>query len=447
MRDNSNSGLSAIIGNTAPSSKDAVTGLYARSAARNRIETLLNNEAEAHAFSVLLLDLFRFKEITNLYGADVSDWVLREITRRLDAIIHPYGDFYRYSNDEFLIVVEETDTDTLNELAYGVEYALSQPITLDDMSFLVHTSIGITCCGEPDLTTNEVIRRAGIASSNSRRDGSFSFYQNRTADQMASRQAIAVKLKRAFDIGDLELFYQPIVDANSGNIVSAEALVRWFDMENGWISPGEFIPIACERGMMKQIGAWVVQTAFRQVRRWDEQGYSPPPRLCINIATEQMEAPDFVNQILETAEKECVSPTRFELEITESSMMQHPDKSLRTIKALEKAGFQVAIDDFGTGYSSLAKLRHLPVDTLKIDKQFINNIVLDRQCRTIASTIVAMARSMNMVTVGEGVEEYEQYVALRELGCDFIQGFYFGMPKIARDFARDWMMVTKQAMA
>ena len=222
--------------------------------------------------------------------------------------------------------------------------------------------------------------------------------------------------------------------------MGAEALLRWQDPVLGWISPADFIPIAEERGMMGPLGDWVLREACRQVSAWAELGLRLDGRLAINVSALQIEDPDIVGRLLEIVHEAGLSPDRFELELTESSMMVDPERAVEVMELLSAAGFGLSIDDFGTGYSSLAYLKRFAADQIKIDISFVRNMLTDADDRTIVTTIIAMARSLGLQTTAEGVEEAGQAAALLALGCDFAQGYFFGRPESPTAFQEKWLV-------
>jgi EAL domain-containing protein (putative c-di-GMP-specific phosphodiesterase class I) len=237
--------------------------------------------------------------------------------------------------------------------------------------------------------------------------------------------------------GRLMLHYQPQVDLSTGALSGAEVLCRWFDAERGWVSPGEFIPLAEERGLMKELGGWVLKTASEQLRDWQQSGVAAVPRISVNVSAQQLEDIRFGEEVERHTRGVC--PASIGLELTESGFMRDPEQAIGLMQVLKAQGFGLAIDDFGTGYSSLAYLKRFAADTLKIDISFVRDMLSSSHDYTIVTTIIAMARSMGMKTVAEGVETVEQAQALAALGCDQAQGFYYGRPMSADDFAMHWL--------
>jgi EAL domain-containing protein (putative c-di-GMP-specific phosphodiesterase class I) len=250
---------------------------------------------------------------------------------------------------------------------------------------------------------------------------------------------LAKRLAQALETGRLQLHYQPQIRLADGALVGAEALLRWFDPDLGWISPAEFVPLAEERGMMVPLGDWVLREACRQVAAWRAHGLRPSGRIAINVSALQMESPDVVGRLLGIVHDAHLDPRDFELELTESSMMSDPERAVDVLDLLRAAGFGVSIDDFGTGYSSLSYLKRFAADHIKIDISFVRNMLTDANDYTIVTTIIAMADSLGLKTTAEGVEEEAQAQALRGLGCDSAQGYFFGRPEAPATFAERWL--------
>ena len=256
-------------------------------------------------------------------------------------------------------------------------------------------------------------------------------------EHLARTMKLASRLEDAIQENDLEVYYQLKVDLLSGQMVGAEALLRWHDPELGWISPVEFIPIAESRGMMIELGNWVLYAVCRHIRQWLDAGITDFGRIAVNMSARQLESPDFVATITKILKETGAPVDCLELELTESILMTDPEKMNGLLLSLKSLGFTLAIDDFGTGYSSLAYLKRFPLDTLKIDRAFVRDMLEDKNDRAIVATIVAMAQQLGLTTVAEGIEEEGQRVALQQLGCQQGQGFYFSRPEPADEFRRN----------
>ena len=421
---------------------DSLTGLPNRALFLDRLEqTLASSKRHGGQGAILFLDLDRFKEINDSLGHAVGDMALVEVSRRFQAVSRKEETLARLGGDEFVLIAENADHQTAVRIASRLQRVLSEPLDLMGQAYSVGASIGIAFYPADGTTSEDLIKRTDIAMYQAKANGGgYRLYQAEMGVELEKRLNIAKRLGRAMDAGQLQLYYQPQFDLGSEKVMGAEALLRWQDSVLGWISPAEFIPIAEERGMMGPLGDWVLREACRQVNAWAESGLRLDGRLAINVSALQMEDPDIVGRLLEIVHEAGLSPDRFELELTESSMMVDPERAVEVMELLSAAGFGLSIDDFGTGYSSLAYLKRFAADQIKIDISFVRNMLTDADDHTIVTTIIAMARSLGLQTTAEGVEEAGQAAALLALGCDFAQGYFFGRPESPQAFQEKWLM-------
>ena len=421
---------------------DSLTGLPNRALFLDRLEqTLASSKRHGGQGAILFLDLDRFKEINDSLGHAVGDMALVEVSRRFQAVSRKEETLARLGGDEFVLIAENADHQTAVRIASRLQRVLSEPLDLMGQAYSVGASIGIAFYPADGTTSEDLIKRTDIAMYQAKANGGgYRLYQAEMGVELEKRLNIAKRLGRAMDAGQLQLYYQPQFDLGSEKLMGAEALLRWQDSVLGWISPAEFIPIAEERGMMGPLGDWVLREACRQVNAWAESGLRLDGRLAINVSALQMEDPDIVGRLLEIVHEAGLSPDRFELELTESSMMVDPERAVEVMELLSAAGFGLSIDDFGTGYSSLAYLKRFAADQIKIDISFVRNMLTDADDHTIVTTIIAMARSLGLQTTAEGVEEAGQAAALLALGCDFAQGYFFGRPESPQVFQEKWLM-------
>jgi diguanylate cyclase (GGDEF)-like protein/PAS domain S-box-containing protein len=421
---------------------DSLTGLPNRALFLDRLEqTLVASKRHGGQGAILFLDLDRFKEINDSLGHAVGDMALVEVSRRFQAVSRKEETLARLGGDEFVLIAENADHQTAVRIASRLQRALSEPLDLMGQPYSVGASIGIAFYPADGNTSEDLIKRTDIAMYQAKASGGgYRLYQTEMGVELEKRLNIAKRLGHAMDAGELQLYYQPQIDLASEKVIGAEALLRWQDSVLGWISPADFIPIAEERGMMGPLGDWVLREACRQVNTWAESGLRLDGRLAINVSALQMEDPDIVGRLLEIVHESGLSPDRFELELTESSMMVDPERAVEVMELLSAAGFGLSIDDFGTGYSSLAYLKRFAADQIKIDISFVRNMLTDADDHTIVTTIIAMARSLGLQTTAEGVEEAGQAAALLALGCDFAQGYYFGRPESPKAFQEKWLM-------
>ncbi|WP_233236803.1 bifunctional diguanylate cyclase/phosphodiesterase [Bordetella sp. LUAb4] len=420
---------------------DSLTGLPNRtlcmeSLGRALVEARMNDGMLA----VLFMDLNRFKEINDTRGHGVGDQVLVQVARRFQAVLHPGEILSRLAGDEFIVATPVDDRAAAVDLAQRLEGALLDPVAAADHTFIMRVSIGIALHPMDGTTIDDLLKRADIAMYRAKDSGvGHVFYEPEMSEGLAERMELAKDLARALNNGELQLYYQPKVDLDSGAMVGAEALLRWYDPRRGWVSPVDFIPIAEARGMMAPLGRWVLREACRQMKAWQGAGLHFSGRLAINLAAQELDDGSLASSIVDIVQAADLTPSSFELELTESGLMGDIERAIVVMAALKTAGFSLSIDDFGTGYSSLAYLKRLPVDKLKIDISFVRDMLNDRHDRTIVTTILGMAHNMGLSAIAEGVEQAEQAEALRALGCDEAQGYYYGKPQPASVFARTWL--------
>ena len=420
---------------------DSLTGLPNRALFLDRLEqTLQASKRHGGHGAILFLDLDRFKEINDSQGHAVGDMALVEVARRFQTVSRKEETLARLGGDEFVLIAENADHQTAVRIASRMQRALSEPLDLMGHTYTVGASIGIAFYPADGQTSEDLIKRTDIAMYRAKASGGgYRLYQAEMGAELEKRLNVAKRLGKAMEAGELELYYQPQFELGSRRVIGAEALLRWKDATLGWVSPAEFIPIAEERGMMGPLGDWVLREACRQVCNWDNQGLRLDGRVAINVSALQLEDPDIVGRLLGIVHAAGLSPERFELELTESSMMADPERAVDVFELLSAAGFGLSIDDFGTGYSSLSYLKRFAADQIKIDISFVRNMLTDSDDHTIVTTIIAMARSLGLRTTAEGVEELGQAEALLALGCDFAQGYYFGRPEGAEAFQARWL--------
>ncbi len=420
---------------------DTLTGLANRTLFGERLAGALEQaRAGDYPLAILFLDLNRFKEINDTQGHGVGDQVLINVARRFQAALRAEEILARLAGDEFVVVAEHADQNTAAIIAKRLLQAMADPIAIHGHSFSVGLSIGIATFPQDGDGMEDLLKRADIAMYRAKAaGGGYMFYQPEMSVGLLERMELAQDLGRALAAGGLQLYYQPQVCLATGAPIGAEALLRWRDPQRGWVSPGIFIPVAESRGMIGALGKWVLAEACRQMRAWLDAGLSFPGRLSVNLAAQQLEQADIVECIRSTARAAGVAPGKLGLELTESGLMTNVEGAIEIMSTLQMDGFSIAIDDFGTGYSSLAYLKRLPADKLKIDMSFVRDMLKDRHDYTIVTTIIGMARNLGLAVIAEGVEEQAQAAALQELGCGEAQGYYYGRPEPAEDFARKWL--------
>jgi diguanylate cyclase (GGDEF)-like protein/PAS domain S-box-containing protein len=422
---------------------DALTDLPNRALLLDRLNELIKSaQRRKSKVAVVFIDLDRFKEVNDSLGHDAGDLLLQTLATRLSSAVRDQDTVARMGGDEFIVLIQGlNDVKDVPMLAQKLLSCFVKSVTLNGYELTVTASMGISLY--PDDATNgpELIRNADAAMYQAKDAGSnaYRFYTsdlNRRALEMLSMEN---SLRRAIERQEFVLHYQPQVDIKSGSVVGAEALIRWNHPDLGLVMPGEFIPIAEERGLIVPIGAWVIEEAARQAAVWHNSGTSMP--IAVNVSAVQFRQKDFVEELANSVRSHGIAPDRLELELTESIVMRDAESTIKVLQKLHDLGFQLSIDDFGTGYSSLNYLRRFPIDKIKIDQSFMRAARHDEGAAGIVTAIIALARGLKLKVIAEGVETREQLEILRVQGCDEAQGFLFSRalgPEEFQKLAREW---------
>ncbi|MFC7514972.1 EAL domain-containing protein [Herbaspirillum sp. GCM10030257] len=407
---------------------DGLTGLPNRNLLDDRIKhAIVQAERQGGRVGVLFLDLNRFKIVNDSLGHDKGDILLRIMADRLKQCIRESDTVARLGGDEFVIVLEDVRSpEDVIGIARNLLTVIEKPVTLEGHDFSVSSSIGCSLYPKDGNDAATLLRNADLAMYEAKASGggSFRFYKADMNERVKARLMHERQLRLALEREELVVYYQPRVDINSNKIVGAEALVRWHHPERGLVPPNEFIPLAEEVGLINELGEWVLKTACQQNRFWQEAGL-PGLKVSVNLSPYQL-APDstITHAVRKSLTQSGLDARWLELEITESSLMQNVESTLTKLAEIRDAGVSISIDDFGTGYSSLSYLRRLPVDTLKIDQSFIRDISGSRDDAAIVSATIALAHTMQLKVVAEGVTSEEQIRFLEEHDCDEMQGFF-----------------------
>jgi len=385
--------------------------------------------------AVLLLDLDHFKLVNDSFGHDAGDLVLRLVTQRLQSLIGPDDLLARLAGDVFCVLLKNvhSSNDAAAE-ADRITLAMTEPFHLDGDEVFLSFSIGIALSGADEAlaTPETVLRDADVAQHRAKENGrarSELFSEDFRAHAV-NRLRTANDLHRALDEAEFRVVYQPEIDLRSGQITAVEALLRWHHPERGLVPPAEFIPLAEQTGLIAGIGAWVLDSALEQAAQWRAARYDDAAlAVWVNISARQLADPVFVDQVADGLEKYGIDPAQLGLEITESALLEDAEGAVTAMSSLRELGVRLAVDDFGTGYSSLSYLKRLPVDAVKIDRSFIDGLAVDGDDSAIVAAVAGMARALRLTTIAEGVESLDQLHALRRLGCDLAQGFFFTTPQ------------------
>jgi diguanylate cyclase (GGDEF)-like protein/PAS domain S-box-containing protein len=415
---------------------DSLTGLPNRNMFLGELDRAIARARRHDApFALYFIDLDRFKTVNDTLGHDAGDELLKVMATRLRGAVRENDLVARLGGDEFVVLLEgDTGAVDLTTIARKLLAAIGEPLTLHGHNFLVTGSIGIGLFPSDGTDAATLLKHADAAMYLAKEKGknNVQFYTAELAELAARQFQLESALQLALARGELLLHYQPKVHIDSGSTVGVEALLRWAHPTRGLVPPMEFIPLAEERGLIVPIGRWVIRTACRQIREWHAAGAAVPP-VAVNLSARQFASDTLVDDIVEAMALYEVAPGELEVELTESVLMADPERANEVLRRLHGLGVRIAIDDFGTGYSSLSYLKRFPAQTVKIDRSFISGLPADGDDLAIAEAVIAMAHSLGLSVVAEGVETEAQLSALRELGCDEAQGFLLGRPMPAAE--------------
>jgi diguanylate cyclase (GGDEF)-like protein len=417
---------------------DALTALPNRTLLTDRVEQAIARAGRSDSkVALLFLDLDRFKNVNDSLGHGVGDQLLQAVAGRLTNCLRAEDTAARLGGDEFIICLPDVVSSAEPaHVATRILADLAQPFDVAGHQLPAEVSIGISVYPDDGDNAQMLLRNADTAMYHAKElgRGNYQFFSPQMNERVSLRLSTETSMRRALDRGEFALHYQPLIELASNSIAGAEALLRWPQPDKRVISPADFIPVAEETGLIVPLGEWVLREACAQAQAW--QVLRPGLRIAVNLSPRQFRQKHLVAMIDDVLRDTGLAPQLLELELTEGMLMQHADDTVRTLAQLHEMGVHLAIDDFGTGYSSLSYLKRFPIHTLKIDRSFVKDLIDDDDDAAIVTAIVTMARGLGLRVVAEGVETEEQSALLRSLACDVAQGFHFGRPVPASEFAQ-----------
>jgi len=416
---------------------DALTGLPNRHLFLDCLgKGIARGQRSGRSLAVLFVDLDRFRQINDVFGHDAGNQFLCTAAERIRSSLRKEDTVSRLDGDEFTVLLEGFErAPDISAVVDKIRTALSRPVRLGEREVYATVSIGVAVFPQDGDSTEKLLKCADAAMVQAKKHGSdnHQFYSPGVEDRSSRNFDMEARLRRALDQGELALHYQPLVSFANREIVSAEALIRWNNRELGWISPAEFIPLAEKTGLIHPLGEWVLKTACRQARAWQDAGL-PTIGMCVNLSAKQFDQ-RLVGIVKGALADTGFDPSRLELEITEGTLIESDPATEAVFEALLALGAGFAIDDFGTGYASFAYLKRFPVRTLKLDQSFVHGLCTSGKDLAIVEATMILARGFGLKVVAEGVETAEQYALLKKLGCDTCQGYHLFRPLSAAAFA------------
>lgn len=421
---------------------DELTGLPNR----RMLNMVLSEEIEKASiektkFALIFMDIDRFKNINDSFGHSLGDLFLSEVAQRLLSLPIGVNSVFRLSGDEFILLIYDVkEIEQIKQVITSIIHLFKSSFSIDGYEFFVNVSLGISLFPDSGLDGEALIKHANRAMFEAKEipGSTCVFYQASMETDYEQLLMLETKLRQAITQDQLQLYYQPKINVQTGKMMGMEALIRWFDYELGFIPPNKFIPLAEDRGLINTIGEWTFREAARQTKAWENE-FKTPLRVAVNISPTHFKEASFVEKVKKIIQETGVDPQYLEIEITENSMMEYTSELIAKLSELKELGITIAIDDFGTGYSSLSYLKKFPIDALKIDQSFVRGLLAEAEGEGEAfiSAIIQLAHALNLHVVAEGVEEETQLHVLKEHGCDYIQGYYYSRPLSAEKFVSE----------
>jgi diguanylate cyclase (GGDEF)-like protein/PAS domain S-box-containing protein len=417
---------------------DPLTGLPNRVLLEDRMQQAIAHAARTSSrLALLYLDLDNFKKINDSLGHTAGDTLLKEIALRLRECVRDTDTISRQGGDEFVLILNELESaDDCVPVVQKILSRLQDPIAADGREFFTSASIGLAVYPEDGTDFESLRKKADVAMYQSKESGrnTYRFFDESMNQEAGEHLMLRNGIRRGLERHEFELYYQPQIDLLTGQVFGAEALLRWHHPELGLVPPAKFIPVAEESGLIVPLGEWVIFEACRQAVAWRNEGL-PALQLAVNLSAVQFKRGHVEQTVVDALAKTGLNPAQFEMELTESILLQNIEQVLANVKRLKLLGVNLSIDDFGTGYSSLSYLKRLDIDKLKIDQSFIRDLASDPDDAAIVNAIVQMGHSLNLQVIAEGVEDENMLQMLRKFGCDQAQGYFFARPMPAKDFA------------
>ncbi len=424
---------------------DMLTDLPNRTLFEDRLSQALVLVQDGQRVALLFVSLDGFKKVRDTIGQVAGNEILQEVAKRLLGEVPEGATVARFEGDEFaVLLIQIAGMEEVAEITGAITRSLKQPIATGDTEIFIATSIGVSLFPDDGKDTHGLLKNAGAALLRAQESGgdSYQFYTPGMNTSALKRLSFENNLRHALNRGELQMYYQPKLDILTRNILGMEGLVRWRHPELGMVSPAEFIPIAEDTGLIVPIGEWILYTACNESKAWNELGFDL--HLSVNLSARQFQQQDLAKRILAIVKAAGFDPRRLDLEVTESAIMKNAEFAIQTLSILQETGIKISIDDFGTGYSSLGYLKRLPIDILKIDKSFIDDVTTNADDAALVVAIITLAHNLRLKVVAEGVETEDQLKFLQLLKCDEWQGYLFSKPVPAEEFGK--LLMTQRAV-
>ncbi len=406
---------------------DPLTGLANRAFFNKSLEDQMPQVAYGASLAVHYVDLDRFKPVNDTFGHSAGDELLEHVARRLEAEVGANDVVARLGGDEFAVLqVSASDDEEAGETAKKIIAALSRPFVINNSTVVIGASIGIAMAPRDGYDAIQLLQNADLALYEAKQQGRgrFSFFNKDLVEQATNRHVMELKLRHAVGTNGFTVYYQPIVEATSGQPVAFEALLRWKDQSDNFISPADFVPAAEKLGLMPEIGAWVLHTACREAASWPGE-----IAVSVNVSATQLRSTSFIQTVCSALFRSGLAAHRLELELTETAILSDVQSAAEILQELRSMGVKIALDDFGTGFSSLSLVNQLPLNRLKIDQSFVRQLNGSEQANAVVRAVTSLCKGFGLSTTAEGVETVEQKLILIQEGCQHLQGYLFGRPQ------------------